>query len=101
MMHQLHHETNRKGFGSDKSKMEHMFQIKCSFAPKQQAVAKNPPFLRWWIRFGYFGLCIPFRPVFDATNRRYKLKSNKLQKVINLPLTSFFHLLRKTIVTLT
>jgi len=77
----LRRATFPKCFGRDKNKIESPFQADLERAPEKQKILKAPPLFRWWIKIGYFGLCIPFKSVLD-TSGSYKLQYNKFQKVI-------------------
>jgi len=71
--------------------MKSIHHVNPAFA-ENQPIAKNPPFFRWWITIGYYGLCIPHKPVLN-TDGSCKLQSSKLQKVTRPPFT--YSLFRK------
>jgi len=77
-MHGLRLRAIPKSFGPDKNNVEPIFYLRSN--QEQQGILKIPPFFRWWITIGYYGLFIPYKPILDA-NGRYKLRSNQLQKV--------------------
>jgi len=69
-------------------KVRPIFQITSTVDRDPSATCENascltniPHFFHWWLKIGYFGLCIPFKPTLDRNSRTHKLQSNKLQKV--------------------
>jgi len=82
-MHGLHLRAISESLDDpDKNNVEPIFHIQThkNHAPEQKGIVKIPPFFRWWISIGYYGLFIPYKPKLDAYGC-YKLQSNKLQKV--------------------
>jgi len=41
---------------------------------------KNSWFLRWWLTIGYYGLCIPFKPVLEKVGN-LNLQVNTMQNI--------------------
>jgi len=82
MMEELNFRVRKKGPDSNTNKTGQIFYVKSKNTSEYLPVVKFPPFFNWWIKIGYYGLCIPFKPVLD-TPGRYQLQSNKFQKVIS------------------
>jgi len=70
-------------------KVESIFHIKSKFDHDLFTTDENkvisptiPTFFLWWLKIGYFGLCIPFKPTLEPNSGSHKLQSKMLHKVV-------------------